>query len=253
MVIVTLKIVFLETGVYLMNISVVLIFIFFIIELLQLMSFASFKISMYFKSIWNWIDMLLYSSLIFFYYNQLSMPVEQHRIFGSLILIVIYYRGFSYLKIIKTFTSLVGIIDTVIKKMMVFLIILFYFYTTTGLLYAELDRSLPPVKYFFKSYIWVLFGGISIKDFETNHLSSIAIFFGTILVTIILLNILIAYLSNLFSRLEEQQKIEEYKEKCNIILDSEIIIYFFRNLVYRIKQKFNKNGILHSIQNVRIL
>ena len=125
MVIVTLKIVFLERGVYLMNISIVLIFIFFVIEFLQFLSFATFKISLYFFSIWNWIDMILYSSLIFFYYNQLSMSQETHRVIGSLILIVIFYRGFSYLKMIKTFTSMVGIIDTVIKKMMVFLIILF--------------------------------------------------------------------------------------------------------------------------------
>ena len=87
------------------------------------------------------------------------------------------------------------------------------------------------------AYLWTLFGAIEGEDFTSGQFVTIAILFGTIIVTIILLNILIAYLSNVFSRLEEQQLVNDLKEKASMILDMEIISWFFK---FRITGKVAK-------------
>lgn len=54
--------------------------------------------------------------------------------------------------------------------------------------------------------------------------------------TIILLNLLIAYLSNVFSRLEEQNFLIGLQDKAKMILDFELIVNLFQS-VFRKKNK----------------
>ena len=61
-------------------------------------------------------------------------------------------------------------------------------------------------------------------------------------VTIILLNILIAFLSNEFSRMEDQQQINTLKKKASLILDVELIFKLFREL-FRKPNNLNKENL----------
>jgi hypothetical protein len=76
-------------------------------------------------------------------------------------------------------------------------------------------------------YYWIVLASIEDNAFHRAY-TAIPIVLGSMFVTIVLLNILIAYLSNLFSRLEEQQKVQELKERAALILDLEVLIMFFK-------------------------
>lgn len=116
--------------------------------------------------------------------------------------------------------------------------ILLYFFGASGLLILKLNPGDTHVLNLGNAYAWTLFGGIEGTDFTKFEYAGIAITFGTVMVTIVLLNVLIAYLSNLFSRLEDQQKSNDLKEKASMILDLEIIVFFFRYVLTGKKSKY---------------
>lgn len=162
---------------------------------------------------------------------------DANKILASFSLLFVYYRSFSYLRIIDAFTTLIGMINTIIIKLLVFFFILFYLFIATGLVMVKLNKEKTVLENFQIAYLWTFFGGVEGSDFQEFPYSTITILFGTILVTVVLLNILIAYLSNLFSRLEDQQRASDFREKASMILDMEIIIYFFK---YKLRGKVSK-------------
>ena len=153
---------------------------------------------------------------------------------------MMYYRSFSYLRIINSFTTLIGMINTIIQKLIIFFIILLYFFATSGLLMMKLNPNQNAIISLGHAYVWTFFGGIEGSDFQSYDYAGIAIIFGTVMVTVVLLNILIAFLSNLFSRLEDQQKSSDLKEKASMILDLEVIIHFFKYILTGKEIKFRK-------------
>lgn len=165
--------------------------------------------------------------LILLYDDYASVP---SRIVGVFVLILVYYRGFGFLRIFDTFTTLVGMINTIIKELIVFFSILFYAYFMVVILMIKLDNSNNFWLRFQDVYYWVLLGGIEGDAFDIRF-SFIAIIFGSLFITIVLLNILIAYLSNLFSRLEDQQKMNGLREKAFLILDFEMMVRLFKYLM----------------------
>ena len=83
---------------------------------------------------------------------------------------------------------------------------------------------------FIRVYYWVIFGGIGESDFKLD-LSMIPLVVGPIFIGIILMNIMIGFLSNEYSRLEEVQKIKNLVYKAEMNLDIEIICYLVRSLL----------------------
>jgi TctA family transporter len=118
-------------------------------------------------------------------------------------------------------------INIIIVRIYAFLAVVCYFYIAIVLLMTGITGTSESVNHFRDVYYWVLFGGIDDGSFEHN-LSVVPILIGTILISIILMNILIAYLSNLFSSLEETQVLDDLREKASFVLGIEIIIRFFR-------------------------
>jgi hypothetical protein len=101
-------------------------------------------------------------------------------------------------------------------------------------------------------YIWLIHGGIDDSTFSTN-LTYIPIMFGTILVTIILMNIMIAYLSNEYSRLEEKQHLDDIRGKAQINIKLELIIRYFKlvfNKKFRQNQKFRDHHYANMIKEI---
>jgi hypothetical protein len=92
--------------------------------------------------------------------------------------------------------------------------ILIYFFLGTTALMMFLNPKCSLKKGLANAYVFSLFGGIEGSDFESYSYAGIPIVFGTLIVTIVLLNILIAYLSNVFSRLEDKQRSDDLKEKA---------------------------------------
>lgn len=128
-------------------------------------------------------------------------------------------------------------INTIFEKLVAFSIILIYFFLSTAALMIFLNPEGSYKENFANAYVFSLFGGIEGGDFDSFSYSGIAIIFGTVIVTIVLLNILIAFLSNVFSRLEDQQKSNDIKEKAQMVLDLEIVLYFFGKLLRKKRPK----------------
>lgn len=82
-------------------------------------------------------------------------------------------------------------------------------------------------------YYWIFLGSVEADDFATPY-TAMPIIFGSLFTTIILLNILIAFLSNEFSRLEEQQRVQELRERASLIMNFEVLVMFFK---YKLTRK----------------
>lgn len=101
-------------------------------------------------------------------------------------------------------------------------------------------------------YIWLIHGGIDEDTFE-KKINYLPIMFGTILVTIILMNIMIAYLSNEYSRLEQKQHLDDIRNKAKINLKLELIIRYFKYIFqksFREKEKYRERRYANMIKDI---
>lgn len=152
---------------------------------------------------------------------------DEGRVVGVVVLILVFYRGFSLLRIFDTFITLVGIINIIIFRLLAFFGILLYSYFTIAILMIKLDNSNNLSLRFQDVYYWVFLGSVEGEAFDVEF-SYLAIVFGSLFITIVMLNILIAFLSNLFSRLEDQQKVDSLRQKAFLVLDFELFARLFR-------------------------
>lgn len=199
---------------------------------------------------WNWFDWICYASLIFYYlYFHSETKIQnisnqevsyENKIFVSISLLILYYRFFIYLKVIHVFTNFIGMINIIFLKLLAFFGIMFYVFMSLGFVMIKLNGNDTILKTFETAYVWLFLGGVEVGDFENFKFAIIIIFFGTVLMTIVLLNVLIAYLSNIFGRLEEQQNVNYLKEKASMILNLEIIGFLFKHKLSGQLSKFFK-------------
>jgi hypothetical protein len=152
------------------------------------------------------------------------------KVYNVILLIFVFYRGFSFLRIFDMFTSLVGMIIIILKRLTVFFLILLYLYLCSSVLIIKLTGTDNIVKTMGDVYYWIILASIEDYAFDTPY-AAIPIVLGSIFVTIIIINMLIAYLSNLFSRLEEQQRVQELTERASLILDKEVFVMFFKYFI----------------------
>jgi hypothetical protein len=99
---------------------------------------------------------------------------------------------------------------------------------------------------FYSIYIWLVLGGAEGEHYGEFSFAWLVIIVGTVYISIILMNIVIAYLSNVFSRLEEEQNISLVREKASMILDFEAIIYFFKFVLTCKHKKIDKIDKYHD-------
>lgn len=121
-------------------------------------------------------------------------------------------------------------ITIIVRRLVVFFLLLFYTYLGVSFLMVKLGGNTNTSIFFRDVYYWIMLGSVEDNAFDVSY-SAIAVVLGSMFVTIVLLNILVAYLSNLFSRLEEQQKVQELKERAALILDMEIFVMFFKYFI----------------------
>jgi hypothetical protein len=227
---ITFSVVFYQHIVWLKVISCLFIGLLLIYEVLQMICYCVLKPRIYFTDWGNYIDWGIYILLLIYFgqYHDESKPGAANKIFSSLGLILLYYRCFWYLRIFKRFTYLVGMIHTIIKKLIFFFVIVFYFLAVALLLLIKLDSKDKVFSKVSNVYDFSLFGGLGSGDFEEFDFTFIAVVFGNIIVGVILMNLLIAYLSNEFSRLEEQHRRTNLNEIVSMVMDLEVLVYFFR-------------------------
>ena len=178
------------------------------------------------------------ANILFNYINldqstgNLTDSQRQINLAFNVITIISYFimimRFFSYFRIINAFSALVGIITIITQKLVLFLFIIAYFLFAFIFLARFFDIHHTIDQTMYDLYIWLILGGAEGEHLLHFNFSWVVIVIGTIYISIILLNILIAYLSNVFSRLEVEQNINLIREKASMILDFEVILYFFK-------------------------
>jgi hypothetical protein len=155
--------------------------------------------------------------------------------------IAAYLRFFSYWRIFKCFSKEVGLVVITTKKTLIFLLIIFYFFMCFTIMSQIINHTSTFSQNFVNMYIWLILGGAEDDHFSEFPFVEMIIIIGSIFITIILLNILIAFLSNVFSRLEEEQEINLIREQAAMILDVEVMIYFFKHVCFKKRQRKKKD------------
>ena len=181
-------------------------------------------------NLFDWIVILL--SLFSIFSPAKIREHESFTAFTLFLMIMIYYRCFNYFNVFDSFRSLVGIINIILVKIIPFFSIVVFFYVLVAILMIHIQKENSEKEHFRDVYYWVFFGGIDGDTFDPKF-SFIAVIFGTLFIGIVLLNILIAYLSNVFSALEEQQQRDSLTGMAMLCLDVECVISMFKKLFSR--------------------
>lgn len=243
----TISAVFLPNSNAIRIVALILNCVFIIYEIIQIMVYCSYKWKHYFKDLYNLVDwvMLLasFAYLIRIYREHIG---DFNTLYCQVTLVMLYYRGFTFLRIIDAFTTLVGIINIIIGRLIIFFCVAIYLYILVVIMIVRLSEPSQILNIVRDAYYWIMLGSIESDAFDIRF-SAVPIVFGSLVCTIILLNILIAYLSNLFSRLEEQEKIQALQERAELVLDLEIFVFFFR---YRITGKIRLR-LEHELERYR--
>lgn len=115
----TVVVVIEEGNVYYANSLMFIISLFMVLEVLQIVSYTGFDLKSYILDIWNIIDWTLFITTIL-YPSTLQKDSNKegslNKVGGVVILVLTYYRGFSYLRTLNYFTWLVEIINSVISR-----------------------------------------------------------------------------------------------------------------------------------------
>jgi hypothetical protein len=142
-----------------------------------------------------------------------------------------------------------------VGQLVVFFIVLFYAYFMIAMLMIRLDNSDNFNIRFQEVYYWVFLGSVEGEAFDIEF-SYISIVIGSVFLTIVMLNILIAYLSNLFSRLEDQQKVNSLRQKALLILDFEMFARLFKFHIFgipKLAEKYEDLVSYHEMNNTELI
>ena len=207
------------------------------LEVLQMISFCFYRPLLYFGDFWNYIDFiaLIFSFLFFISFHE--QATQDGSVFIALILmLLIYYRGFSYFRFFDSFTSMIGIINTIVAESLSFFGVMFYTYFVILFLLYRVEPSDQFINKMRDAFIFTFFGGVEQDHFEAKYIF-FPIFVGTMIMTIILLNVLIAFMSNVYNKMEQMQSVLSLKEKASMLLDLEVYISLFVKIINRFKTR----------------
>jgi len=129
---------------------------------------------------------------------------------------------------------MIGIINTIVGESLSFFGVMFYAYFVILFLLYRVEPSDTFLNKMRDAYIFTFFGGVEQDHFEAKYIF-FPMFVGTMVVTIILLNVLIAFMSNVYNKMEMQQSFISLKEKASMLLDLEVYISLFVKMRNKMK------------------
>lgn len=144
-----------------------------------------------------------------------------------LTLFMVYYRSVTYLRLIKYFRHLIDMIVGVASSTISLLIIIAYTIAAVAVMFTKSIRGFS-----FLSYLKDTFYGLNgqLVDYtdekrEVTILGWIVYTIYVFFLPLILINFLIAKMSNKYTELEANEKVTSYREKAKMIMEIE---FFFR-------------------------
>lgn len=187
----------------------------------------------YFKDFWNYIDFLRSISVISMFC--LDILLQSHSWSSNLYAIVLFFslfRGYAYFRLIKQTRYYINLIGAVFIDIIPFITILLYSTVGFGLIFFAINQS-DPSNNAADLYIrgsWEM----NLGSFSTEGYSNLLyIFFimQTLMNPIIMFNLLVAIMSDTFSRVSSGSKIAENKELASMVLEAELILFSNRKKV----------------------
>lgn len=144
----------------------------------------------------------------------------------TLVILVQFLLVFYSLQVFSALSWMINIVNDISWKMVPFVLVISLFYLSTVLAMSFLEPEQPRADFFRNAYFWVLFAGVGEEDFSVQW-SAVPLVFSGLLVTVLILNVIIAYLSNEFSRLEEKQFLNNWRQKATRNLDFDLVFWVF--------------------------
>ena len=168
----------------------------------------------------------------------------------SALTVIMWLRLISYLRIFEQTRTLIRLIVEIAHDIMSFCIV--FFLTISGISAAyDLVFASASSEGSTLSDSWCHIYRIAFGDFDTGDYNRAAwalFFFATIFLTLMMLNLLIAIMSNTFARVSASQEISDGKELLEMIYEIETLMFWRRWSWYTESQKTSKrvtNGYLH--------
>ena len=191
----------------------------------------------YFHDIENYFDILniILSPiclLLIFFGNSLYL----HELLEVLTLILIFLRGMLFLKVFSKFRHLVRMIFKIFRGSLIPIFLMGYVILGLSIAYgrASGDKN-KSLKENLKINVSLIFGEIPDIESMNNFLQGLLIFFALIFTAIVMINFLIAKLTNEFSELEKKQKVLFYQEMAQMEYEFELIYKKFKKPIKDLK------------------
>ena len=209
--------------------------------------------SSYFRSLWNYIDL---SRVGFFYvFMILIIGYEYHCEWVLIVLVVLsWVRGITIFALFNDTRYMIQLIWEVIVDIIPFAIVIMYsiiafFFINLAVeedLHAEGNR-LDMVMRLIQSYFDSI-GKVNYDDY--NKMQILLVISSSAFNLIIMMNLLISILRTTYSRVNDNSKIENFKQMTELIIESESLMVTKRNLhkktFLHICEKYTPLGIVTS-------
>lgn len=201
----------------------------------------------YFKDVWNFVDLSrIFGTYIFVFFK----VYKKNHVFLNQILTALYWiRAVTYFRISDKTRYLIRMITETFADIVPFLLIFFSSTITFALLFYVVEKSDNFSNTFVIAYRLNFndFSGIMPNGYSDDlSLTFWIIFFlASIMNPIILLNMLIAIMSDTYDRVQEDQVVADCKEMAGMIMQVESMMFWRRN--------FNRKSYIHRCDYVRDL
>lgn len=191
------------------------------------------------SGLWNFIDVV--SSLLVIVFGLIDISgkgAEVARIVGSVAIFLLWMKFFYFLRIFKPTSAFIRMITQIISDMSVFaciyLLAIFAFANAWYVLDAkqEIDGNLKSIagKKWWQAFIYTYLTGLGeygLDGYDGNDYELLlwGLFFGcTFLLSIVLLNTLIAIMGDTFGRVKEGKEVAFLREICSLISENRMIL-----------------------------
>lgn len=187
----------------------------------------SIEKSRYWMNIWNSLDAIRMVIFVVFCFLEWGGATEEMSTpFLILSVVATYIRGISFFRVFKTTRYMVDLIIEVIIDMRGFLVLLVYSTSAFGVIFTLLPSAADStVNSFTMSYL------LNLGEFDTSDFTAIdwVIFItATIINPIVMLNLLIAIMSDTYGRVQSTNVITDRKELLKMIFEIEMLYYWNR-------------------------
>ena len=179
----------------------------------------------HFKDLWNWLDILLVSSVVTMsalFWTQAS--VDGLSFFVSIASILFYTKILLTLRVLDQMRNLIKMIIEVIKDIASFLIVITVYIIAFSVIFFQDRRAIGDDSIDFDNFagdllemFYLVFTGGTTTDYSGVMIPFYLLV--TVFFCLILLNLIISIMGNTFSRVNENYDLIELKERINMLLE----------------------------------